>query len=443
MPDFFVDLNGPAGSGTSPLNTRNTIPNGSPGDFIYFPGGSTQVLNSQVGIVTANITWGSFPTAAGTQATIVSNATNFGLINIDNSGLTTFQDLVFLNFMGMATNGGAITCSVNGTTGRASNLRLLRCTFRRVGWNAIRINGTNTATAASTFESTGCVYDDIGEDCVFGAALDYTFDRNICTRLSMRGSTGDAVGFINGDPVIVRVRGNYIDHRDVDSRQCIIVDTTSGGGHAIIEDNVLLGWGSPSAAPTSHSIIIVTNGARRTIRRNRIFSFGVTFGLNNALDEATDNVIFLGNVSGMGSALAITANGAKFYGNTVVAVAPLPANTPAVVMGSGGGTSTEVRGNLFVNFPRGIQSDIASNPTCSRNGYQNVAAPRIGQSGAFSETGAVEGSDLLLTSDYRPRLGSPLIGAGPHLGYRRDAAGVMRRNPPCIGAYDVATLAPR
>jgi len=45
-----------------------------------------------------------------------------------------------------------------------------------------------------------------------------------------------------------------------------------------------------------------------------------------------------------------------------------------------------------------------------------------------------------LTSDYKPMPGSPLLGAGTHLGYRRDIDGKQRPNPPSIGAYDVATL---
>jgi len=35
---------------------------------------------------------------------------------------------------------------------------------------------------------------------------------------------------------------------------------------------------------------------------------------------------------------------------------------------------------------------------------------------------------------------SPLLGAGRHLGYRRDINKRQRRNPPAIGANDLATL---
>jgi hypothetical protein len=49
-------------------------------------------------------------------------------------------------------------------------------------------------------------------------------------------------------------------------------------------------------------------------------------------------------------------------------------------------------------------------------------------------------ADPLLTDTYRPKPGSPLLGAGTHLGYTRDIDRKQRPNPPSIGAYDVATL---
>lgn len=50
--------------------------------------------------------------------------------------------------------------------------------------------------------------------------------------------------------------------------------------------------------------------------------------------------------------------------------------------------------------------------------------------------------DPLLDTNYRPLPGSPLIGAGTHLGYRRDFDGKQRQNPPSIGAFDVARVKP-
>jgi hypothetical protein len=49
-------------------------------------------------------------------------------------------------------------------------------------------------------------------------------------------------------------------------------------------------------------------------------------------------------------------------------------------------------------------------------------------------------TDPMLTDTHRPRAGSPLIGAGTHLGYTRDIERKQRPNPPSIGAYDHTTM---
>jgi hypothetical protein len=68
--------------------------------------------------------------------------------------------------------------------------------------------------------------------------------------------------------------------------------------------------------------------------------------------------------------------------------------------------------------------------------YASLAAFQAAHAPAANNTT----SDPLLTASYRPKSTSPLLGAGTHLGYRRDIEGKQRPNPPSIGAYDVATL---
>jgi len=57
-----------------------------------------------------------------------------------------------------------------------------------------------------------------------------------------------------------------------------------------------------------------------------------------------------------------------------------------------------------------------------------------------ASSGVTAISDSGITASYRPRAGSPLLGAGTHLGYTRDIERKQRPNPPSIGAFDVATL---
>jgi len=49
-------------------------------------------------------------------------------------------------------------------------------------------------------------------------------------------------------------------------------------------------------------------------------------------------------------------------------------------------------------------------------------------------------ADPQLDSTFHPKLNSPLLGAGVHLGYRRDYDGKQRPNPPSIGAFDVSMI---
>jgi hypothetical protein len=105
----------------------------------------------------------------------------------------------------------------------------------------------------------------------------------------------------------------------------------------------------------------------------------------------------------------------------------------------------EVVNNLFVGAAVALKARSAITRThnaywqCSINGQANTSTT------ALSADAGVVTADPLLSPDYRPTPGSPLHGAGTHLGYGykyRDIDGKQRPNPPAIGAYDVATLRP-
>jgi hypothetical protein len=55
-------------------------------------------------------------------------------------------------------------------------------------------------------------------------------------------------------------------------------------------------------------------------------------------------------------------------------------------------------------------------------------------------TNDLSGGDPKLSPAGGLLTGSPLLGAGTHVGYRRDVRKIQRPNPPSIGAYDVAVL---
>lgn len=116
---------------------------------------------------------------------------------------------------------------------------------------------------------------------------------------------------------------------------------------------------------------------------------------------------------------------------------------------SGAMTSLFVRNNTFVNqgateaaailTPEVTPSSTSYINNAVSGGYTNVAQREFSPFTVETSTGAVT-SDPLLTSDYKPMPGSPLLGAGTHLGYTRDINRKQRPNPPAIGAFDVATM---
>lgn len=438
MADIYVDPTAATNGSGSQASPRNIWPTSiSANDTINLKGGTRLTVSAQLslGAGSNNIVRGYYPAGPAPRPIITSTAANQALISVGVAGVTTFEGIHFDECRNMAANGGVIGTAVVAAA-RHANLSIRGCRFTGIGINAILLNGTTTANVSSTFECIGNEFDDIGADCVFGGALNYVFAYNRCTRMSAGGANGDGVGYINADPDFVHIHHNYIDHSATDSKQCIIIDTTTPGtGIALIEDNILIGFGSASAGPSVHTVVI--SDPVTTFRRNVVYTYGLTCGVNWAGDRVTDNVFVIGNSTG--SIVTAVADG-RFTGNTFVAIKALSADHAAITLGTGATSAAVVRNNLFLDVTTAVRSNVVGqNPTMSNNAYRGVTTRRTGTSGAFAEATEVT-ADALLATDYRPTPGSVLLGAGAHLGYGRDASGHQRPNPPSIGAYDVATF---
>ena len=118
------------------------------------------------------------------------------------------------------------------------------------------------------------------------------------------------------------------------------------------------------------------------------------------------------------------------YGNTVISGATTAAAQAGIVLGA----NNTAKNNVVVGYATGITGGASS--TENYNCLFTAAVRSGGISAGANDTTA----DPLLTSDYRPKPTSPLLGAGTHLGYTRDIDRKQRPNPPSIGAFDVATL---
>jgi len=433
MATYYIDPQGAAGNGTSPADSRTTIPGYTNSDTLLFKRGSTYSFTGQLSITATGTVWADYGT--GELPIFTSTATNFGSINVSTaSGVTTFRNIQFLNYLSGSGNGAVINCAAPSV--RVSSIAVDGCWFNNCAYNAIKINGTNTATAALTFECIDSTFTRIGEDCVFGCALDFRFGRNDLSGMSWNTATGDGVGMINGDPEFVWIYSNRIDHSGVDIKQCVIIDTSGAAtGQAIIEDNTFIGYGTTATAPTAHVVLICDMPAK--IRRNVFYTYGLTCGTNHASDEITGNVFNIGNADANNVCVAIQATGSKVNNNTFIGIGTPPATLKTVTMASGV-TSASVRNNIFVNVPIAVKSDsVGNNPTATNNCFYGVTSQRLDSSNAAFSGGNDVTSDPALRTDYMP-MSSAVRTAGTTLG-GADYYGKEFPGTPTIGAVQYQT----
>lgn len=204
---------------------------------------------------------------------------------------------------------------------------------------------------------------------------------------------------------------------------------------AVIEDNVVLNT-VDFAGNEGHGIGCDDFSRSIIVRRNYISGnqgFGITFNKNYG-STAYSNFL-IDNESGIGN----LSSSAELSGNTVV-----QANGGPCLYGTSRATVIAYN-NALLTSGYGIQclSAITDTVTESNNCFFGNSTPIIKNTTPQTINAASFTSDPLLTADYKPTPASPLLGAGTHLGYTRDAIGKQRPNPPAIGAYDVATMRDR
>jgi len=436
MATWYIDPQGPAGSGTSPTDSRTTIPAYAAGDILLFKRGSTYSFTNQLSITLAGCKFGNYGDAAVARPVWTSTATNFGSINVQTqTGETWFDGIEFRNYLSGSTNGSVINCSVNVTSGRAASLKCTSCKWQTTAYSAVRLNGTNQAEAALSCVLLDCEWDDIGEDCIFGWAVYMEIGRPNATRISTRTLTGDFLGMINGYESTVHMYGpGLVDHSDVDIKQCFIVDASGGteAGLVTIEDLTFIGYGSASVAPTAFVVGICD--LPFLFRRNLVYTYGLTAGVKFAADEISNNIFLIGNADANNVCIAISGAGGKVYSNTFVGVNALPSTLKTVTMANGvPAASAFVQNNQFVNLPIAIKSDsVGGNPTATYNNFWNVTSPRLNSSGVAFAGGNDRNADPEFRADYMP-MGTDVLATGLAV-TTTDFYGVTRGTPPTIGA---------
>lgn len=99
-------------------------------------------------------------------------------------------------------------------------------------------------------------------------------------------------------------------------------------------------------------------------------------------------------------------------------------------------TGNNTRGTTTTGTGLNVSAEHSGFASATNAVYGNGGSTQVAGTGAAASVTA----DPLLSTAYRPMSGSPLIGAGTHLGYRRDIERKQRQNPPAIGAFDAATM---
>lgn len=90
------------------------------------------------------------------------------------------------------------------------------------------------------------------------------------------------------------------------------------------------------------------------------------------------------------------------------------------------------RNNLFVDCPEAF--NIGTNPSIDEN-YSMIAGATTAYTGISQGANSSVVSDAFLDNSYRPRSGSPVIGAGIYIPGARHMGGLRLNNPADIGAY--------
>jgi hypothetical protein len=196
--------------------------------------------------------------------------------------------------------------------------------------------------------------------------------------------------------------------------------------------------------PTGASVAYAMDtGSSLTIRN--IIGKGVSRGLYSAVHTGSND--FDGAINIDGVTLVGANEGTLSYASTV----SLWSSTSGSTFGDNfqlnmKNVCDQLTGKPHVILPASTANDsrfsIQSNAflegefRIGATSYASLAAFEAAHSAATDNIT----DDPQLTDAYRPRAGSPLLGAGTHLGYTRDIAGVQRPNPPSIGAFDAATL---
>jgi hypothetical protein len=221
-------------------------------------------------------------------------------------------------------------------------------------------------------------------------------------------------------------------------KQAIILEDVGVGGIVRVYGNDIQGGGGSCVALGVVGALCYGNtidGLGATINVS-ILRSGVKV-TSNVLKNGTYGVIFT---------LDDCAD-VEFDGNTLVGTV----DRFISVLGTVTGNAVSVRNNVFAGLDNAAGRSFTYPPgntvTSNYNAFSGTIAPfdaagttystlDLYQAGTGQDVNSIAPADPLLSPSYHPLPGSPLISTGQHLGYQPDLSGVLRHNPPTIGALE-------
>lgn len=456
MTIYYVDWvsGNNANDGLSEGAPKKSVPALSRRDVVRLKRGINYAPGGQLSFGTADyITVTSYGDPAAPMPSITIAANAFGGCTFQGL-LPLVHDVRLENFVDSANPGVSRVQGLyfqragGGAAGTARGVGgiVLGCQFYNLQGNAIYLDGaTNSgqmaASAPAFFVCFDSTFDLIGEDCIYGGATYYEVARNVASRMSNVVDTGDFVGFINADPTLAWVHDNYVDHRSADAKQCIVIDTGTPAGYALLERNILLGYGSDTGViATLHNPISVD--CRADVRRNYIETTHQGIYTDAANSTVSHNVIKVLSGSTASPTMYAAADNQAFYNNTVWGYphgtrgkTRLTAATPASGLTiTSGATNAQVFNNVFGNLDMAM---VLNNPSNVRRGNNAFYNNRIDYASSSYVALARQSTDIDVTAedfynvptmDMRPRSFDLLV------------RGIERKYPDFFEKYDATAL---
>jgi hypothetical protein len=432
MATFYIDgeasVNG-SGTYASPYNATPTITSNN--TYLYaasrtLNGGAGTAISVSAGA--SGVTIGAYEFATGTRlhggsskARITTTSGQFTVRVNTNAHNCTIEMLDVDNPSGVSQAHGIYI-------GNSSALVANGCTVRRC--KVRDISGTGTSNGIAFRGSDFTAYENeiynIPVDGIFGYGPRAKIYRNTIYDVDQLDTTGDCIQ-VAGDATLdcsdVYIARNVLTNPN-GNKQCLIVQDTTGGssGGCISENTCVIASGASNQAIYTETVGIRVERNRITGGYHGIFSAG-------ADAEILGNLVLDSGYSGITQKTGVT--GAYIDGNTV-------AGAPTYGIYCGDDTTANARNNVLYECGTGLAKHGTA--TEDYNAYWLCTTDQANVAGTPAWGANNITTDPLLTSTYRPRAGSPLLGAGTHLGYTRDIERKQRPNPPSIGAYDTATL---